>query len=65
MNQFKRARLVQGLTQGELAKELGVSTVQISKWENGKTFPSVKRLKRVAEALHITVADLLEEERAV
>lgn len=63
MNQFKRARLVRGLTQGELAKELGISTVQISKWENGKTFPSVKRLKKVAETLHITVADLLDEER--
>ena len=65
MNRIKRARLIEGLTQNELAVKLGVSTVAVCKWENGQTFPSAKRLKAVAETLHTTVADLLEEERAV
>ena len=62
MNQIKRARLREGLTQGELAERLGMTYVQISRWETGKSFPSVRRLKKVAEALHTTVNDLLEEE---
>ena len=65
MNRIKKARLMEGFTQGELAKKLSVSTVTVCKWENGKTFPTPKRLKRVAEVLHTTVSDLLEEERAV
>lgn len=65
MNRIKRARLIEGLTQGELAGQLGVSPVSVCKWENGRTFPSTRRLKRVAEVLHTTVADLLEEEGAV
>lgn len=62
MNRIKRARIVNGFTQKELADKLGVSAVQICKWENGKAFPAVKRLKQVADVLHTTVNDLLEEE---
>ena len=62
MNKFKKARLVEGLTQGQLARKLSVSTVTVCKWENGKTFPQPNRLKQVAEALHTTVDSLLEEE---
>ena len=65
MNSFKRARLIEGLTQGEVAEKLGVSRVSVCKWENGKTLPTAKRLKDVAEALHTTVGELLKEERAV
>ena len=65
MNRIKRARLIAGMNQAELAENLSVSRVTICKWENGKTFPAPKRLKRVAEVLHTTVSDLLEEERAV
>lgn len=63
MNRIKKARLIEGLTQGELAERVGVSIVTVCKWENSKTFPAPKRLKQVAEALHTTVAKLLEEEK--
>ena len=65
LNSFKRARLIAGLTQKELAEKLGVSAVSIHKWELGKSFPRVKRLHTVADALNTTVAELIEEERAV
>ena len=67
MNRFKRARLIVGLTQVELAKMLGVTTASVQKWESGECMPTVKRLKKVAGALQTTVADLLEgdEKRAV
>jgi transcriptional regulator with XRE-family HTH domain len=65
MNRFKRARLLAGVTQTEVAKQLGVSTAAVCQWETGKRMPRVKRLQTVADILHTTVADLLEEERAV
>lgn len=62
MNAFKKARIVQGLTQVELAKKLGVSSVAVSKWERGTGLPNVKRMKEVADALNLTVNELLESE---
>lgn len=62
MNQIKKARLTAGLTQGELAEKLSVSTVAVCKWENGVTFPRPKRLKQISKVLHIPVKSLLEEE---
>ena len=61
MNSFKKARLVAGLTQTELAKRLGVSCASVSQWENGNNLPSVKRLQTVAETLGTSVDKLLEE----
>ena len=61
MNNFRRARLIQGMTQAELANALGVSTVTVCKWELGRGLPKAKRLKEVADALHTTVSDLLNE----
>lgn len=65
MNNFKRARLIAGMTQVELAEKLGVSSVSVHKWESGKNLPRAKRMKDVAHALHTTAEYLLEEERAV
>ena len=62
MNAIKRARLLKGVTQIDLAKELGVSHVTVNKWEKGKMFPDVKRLKQVADVLNVHVEDLLPKE---
>ena len=64
MNKIKKARLVEGLTQKQLADMLGVSTVAVCKWECSKTFPVPKRLKQIAEVLHTTVESLLNEQEA-
>ena len=61
LNQFKRARLLKGLQQKELAEELGVTQVTVSSWEHGKSFPSPGRLKQVADVLNTTVEELLKE----
>lgn len=61
MNNFKRARLIQGLTQAELAAALGVSAVTVCKWELGRGLPKAKRLKEVASILHTTIPELLDE----
>ena len=62
MNRIKRARLIRGITQTELAEELGVSVVTVSKWELNRSFPRAKRLKKVADVLHTTVPDLLKDQ---
>ena len=64
MNSIKRARILAGMTQTEVAAKLGVSSVAVHQWETGRSKPKVNRLKSVAEILHTTVEDLLEE-RAV
>lgn len=62
LNGFKRARLISGMTQIELAKQLGVSNVSVSDWENGKRMPRTKRLKQIANVLHTTIAALFGED---
>lgn len=65
INNFKRARLIAGLTQEELADSLGVSRTTVCKWESGHGLPRAKRIRQVADALKTTAAELLKEERAV
>lgn len=61
MNSFKKARLVEGLTQFELAEKLNVSHVTISQWERGTCFPRARRLKEIANALNTTVEELIDD----
>ncbi len=47
------------LTQEELGRALGVSRATVSGWESGTYSPRGKRLKRLADALGITVPQLM------
>ena len=49
------ARRSAGLTQKELAERTGIAQGDISKLENGNANPSVKTLKRIAEAMGKTL----------
>ncbi|WP_298030101.1 helix-turn-helix domain-containing protein [uncultured Dysosmobacter sp.] len=57
------ARREKGLTQKELARALHVSDRAVSKWERGAGFPDVSLLEPLADALGLTVLDLLRGER--
>lgn len=48
------------ITQRELAERLGVTDRAVSKWETGKSFPDVAMLKPLAEALGVSVGELLD-----
>lgn len=52
-------RKEKGLTQIQLAEILNVSNRTVSKWENGDGFPDVTLLPAIAEALGITIDELL------
>lgn len=48
---IKRARDARGLTQMELAVQMGVTVGTISRWETGANPPDMKRLLQIAETL--------------
>ncbi len=53
-------RKEQGLTQKELAAKVYVTDKAVSKWETGVSIPDVTVLMPLAEALGVTVTELLE-----
>ena len=48
-----------GMTQEKLAERIHVSAKAVSKWETGKGFPDISLLEPLAEALGISVLELL------
>lgn len=47
------------MTQAELAKKLGVTNKAVSRWETGAGFPDVSLLEPLADALGLSVLELL------
>lgn len=56
---IRRARKAAKKSQVAVARELGVSPSTIAGWEIGTHTPRLARLDAVADALGVTVADLL------
>jgi len=56
-------RKKEGLTQGELAKELGVSNRTVSNWENGKCMPDYDLLIPLTKKLNISISELINGEK--
>lgn len=57
-------RRAQNLTQEQLAEKLGVSNKTISKWENGKCMPDYSIIQKLCTALHVTLSELMDGEKA-
>ena len=55
-------RKKQGFTQQQLADKLNLSNKTISKWESGSGSPDISNLPVLAEALEISVDELLNGE---
>ena len=60
--EIRRLRESKGMTQEQLAEQLHVSAKAVSKWETGKGFPDISLLEALAEALGISVIELLSGE---
>lgn len=54
-----RFRKELGMTQDELAEKLLVSRQTVSSWERERTQPDLETVKGLAEALHVTMEDLI------
>ena len=59
---IKNLREKQKLTQAELAEKLGVSSKTISKWETAKGLPDISLIQPLAQALNISVIELMNGE---
>jgi AcrR family transcriptional regulator/DNA-binding Xre family transcriptional regulator len=58
--QVRAARAAKGLSLRDLARVLDVSPATLSQIENGRTGLTVSRLSRIADALELTVAQILD-----
>lgn len=59
---LRKLREEQAITQVTLAGRIGVDQAQISKWEHGRSWPTIKNLRRLAAVLNTTVDALLARE---
>ncbi len=57
---LKKIRTKKGISQGDIAKELGVSRGFISTIENGKTNPTLSTIAKLAKALGVSTNELLK-----
>lgn len=61
---IKALRTEAGLSQAELAEQVGGDARQISRYENGRITPSVDALVRIAEALNVSLDHLVFDDIA-
>ena len=56
-------RKEKGMTQAELASKLHVTDKAVSKWERGLGLPDINSIEPLADALGISVAEVMQAER--
>jgi len=57
---LKRIRTKKGITQGDIARSLGVSRGFISNIENGKTNPTLATIARLANSIGVPTDHLMK-----
>ena len=62
---IKQLREKRNLTQADLAEKLQVSSKTVSKWETGKGLPDISLLQPLAQALGISVIELMNGEHII
>ena len=56
---MKKARLDKGYSQTKLSIKSGISVINISQWERNKVFPTIINLIPIADALGVTLDELV------
>ena len=59
---LRHQRKKAGLTQIELAEKLGVSIATLRRWESGETAPTGTRIIELANMLHISPDEIINED---
>ena len=62
---IKAIRETHKMTQVELAERIGVSSKTVSKWETGKGLPDISLLQPLAQALGISVIELMNGQHII
>lgn len=58
-------RKEKGWTQAELAKKINVTDKAISRWERGHGFPDINTIEPLANALDVSIMEIMRSERIV
>ena len=56
-------RKEKGWTQAELANKLSVTDKAVSRWERGLGFPDINTVKPLADALEVSVLEIMQSEK--
>lgn len=59
---IKTVRMKKGLSQRQVAEQLGVSQPAYLEWEHGDSVPNWARMKSIARVLEISLDELAREE---
>ncbi len=59
---IKKLREAKGMTQLQLAQEIGVSDKAVSKWEAAKGLPDISLIEGISRALDVSVMELMSGE---
>ncbi len=59
VQEVKRLRLLNEITQEEFAEKVGVAWSTVARWETGEVAPAIKYLPKFAEILGVSEQDLL------
>ena len=62
---IKNLREAKGLTQGELAEKIGVSSKAVSKWETAKGLPDISLIEPLSTALGVSVMELMSGDKII
>lgn len=62
---IKKLREAKGLTQLQLAEEIGVTAKAVSKWETAKGLPDISLLESLGKALGASVTELISGETVI
>ena len=54
----KMLRITKGISQTELAKQIGVTQTHLSNIENGKNYPNSETIEKIAKGLGVEVFEL-------
>ena len=60
---LRELRKEKGMTQEQLAEQLGVSNRSVSRWENGINMPDISILVEISEFFEVGILELIEGER--
>ena len=61
-NKIMNLRKKKGLSQEELAEEIGVTRQTISKWELGETSPDIKQAKELSRIFNVSLDELVDND---
>lgn len=60
---IKQLRVLRKLSQKEIALDIGINQGQYSRIESGKVEPTLASLRKIAEALEVSISELLSEDQ--